>query len=241
MPLPTIATPIYELVLPSNEKKIKFRPFLVKEEKILIIALESKDVVQITSAVKQVISDCILTKEIVVQELPIFDIEYLFLNIRAKAIGESIDLIVTCGDDGVTRVPVTIYVDEIKVNKVDGHTNKIEINNEYTIQLKYPSLEQFINNNFDLTNKSSENLEKSSKLISMCIDMVYNKEDCWVASDCTEKEILDWIDTLSPKDYKKIEKFFKTMPKLSHEIKVMNPDTQVENTLVLEGLSDFFA
>ena len=241
MPLPTIATPIYELVLPSNEKKIKFRPFLVKEEKILIIALESKDVVQITSAVKQVISDCILTKEIVVQELPIFDIEYLFLNIRAKAIGESIDLIVTCGDDGVTRVPVTIYVDEIKVNKVENHTNKIEINNGYTIQLKYPSLEQFINNNFDLTNKSSENLEKSSKLISMCIDMVYNKEDCWVASDCTEKEILDWIDTLSPKDYKKIEKFFKTMPKLSHEIKVMNPETQVENTLVLEGLSDFFA
>ena len=241
MPLPTIATPIYELVLPSNEKKIKFRPFLVKEEKILIIALESKDVVHITSAVKQVISDCILTKEIAVQELPIFDIEYLFLNIRAKAIGESIDLIVTCGDDGVTRVPVTIYVDEIKVNKVENHTNKIEINNGYTIQLKYPSLEQFINNNFDLTNKSSENLEKSSKLISMCIDMVYNKEDCWVASDCTEKEILDWIDTLSPKDYKKIEKFFKTMPKLSHEIKVMNPETQVENTLVLEGLSDFFA
>ena len=241
MPLPTIATPIYELVLPSNEKKIKFRPFLVKEEKILIIALESKDVVHITSAVKQVISDCILTKDIAVQELPIFDIEYLFLNIRAKAIGESIDLIVTCGDDGVTRVPVTIYVDEIKVNKVENHTNKIEINNGYTIQLKYPSLEQFINNNFDLTNKSSENLEKSSKLISMCIDMVYNKEDCWVASDCTEKEILDWIDTLSPKDYKKIEKFFKTMPKLSHEIKVMNPETQVENTLVLEGLSDFFA
>lgn len=241
MPLPTIATPIYELVLPSNEKKIKFRPFLVKEEKILIIALESKDVVHITSAVKQVISDCILTKEIAVQELPIFDIEYLFLNIRAKAIGESIDLIVTCGDDGVTKVPVTIYVDEIKVNKVENHTNKIEINNGYTIQLKYPSLEQFINNNFDLTNKSSENLEKSSKLISMCIDMVYNKEDCWVASDCTEKEILDWIDTLSPKDYKKIEKFFKTMPKLSHEIKVMNPETQVENTLVLEGLSDFFA
>jgi len=241
MPLPTIATPIYELVLPSNEKKIKFRPFLVKEEKILIIALESRDVVQITSAVKQVISDCVLTKEIIVQELPIFDIEYLFLNIRAKAIGESIDLIVTCGDDGVTKVPVTIYVDEIKVNKVEDHTNKIEINNGYTIQLKYPSLEQFINNNFDLTNKSSENLEKSSKLISMCIDMVYNKEDCWVASDCTEKEILDWIDTLSPKDYKKIEKFFKTMPKLSHELKVMNPETKVENTLVLEGLSDFFA
>ena len=241
MPLPTIATPTYELILPSNEKKIKFRPFLVKEEKILIIALESKDVGQITSAVKQVISDCILTKDLKVQELPIFDIEYLFLNIRAKAIGESIDLIITCGDDGVTQVPVTIYVDEIKVNRDDDHTNKIEIQGGYTIQLKYPSLEQFINNNFDLTTKSSENLEKSSKLIAMCIDMVYNKDDCWVGSDCTENEIMNWIDTLSPKDYKKIEKFFKTMPKLSHELKVINPETQVENTLTLEGLSDFFA
>lgn len=241
MPLPVIATPTYELVLPSNDKKIKFRPFLVKEEKILIIALESKDTTQITNAVKEVISNCILTKGIKVEELPIFDIEYLFLNIRAKAIGESIELIITCGDDGVTKVPTTIYVDEIKVDKPKGHTNKVEIEGGYTVQLKYPSLEQFIGNNFEISSKSSETIDKSTKLISMCVDMVYNEEDCWAASDCTEKEIAEWIEKLSPKDYKKIEKFFKTMPKLSHKVTVVNPETEVENTVVLEGLSDFFA
>lgn len=241
MPLPVIATPTYELVLPSNDKKIKFRPFLVKEEKILIIALESKDTTQITNAVKEVISNCILTKGIKVEELPIFDIEYLFLNIRAKAIGESIELIITCGDDGVTKVPTTIYVDEIKVDKPKGHTNKVEIEGGYTVQLKYPSLEQFIGNNFEISSKSSETIDKSTKLISMCVDMVYNEEDCWAASDCTQKEIVEWIEKLSPKDYKKIEKFFKTMPKLSHKVTVVNPETQIENTVVLEGLSDFFA
>jgi len=241
MPLPTVATPTYDLVLPSNNKKIKYRPFLVKEEKILSIAMESKDPQQITNAVKQVISNCIQTKGIKVEELPIFDIEYVFLNIRAKAIGEAIELIITCGDDGETKVPVTVYVDEIKVEKPKGHTNKVSIDGGYNIQLKYPSLEQFIGNNFDISNKSSENLEKSAKLVSMCIDMVYNDEDCWAASDCTEKEIIQWVDSLSPKDYKKIEKFFKTMPKLSHTIKVVNPNTEVENTIVLEGLSDFFA
>lgn len=241
MPLPNITTPTYELVLPSNDKKIKFRPFLVKEEKILIIALESKDTDQITNAVKDVISNCILTKGIKVEELPIFDIEYLFLNIRSKAIGESIELIVTCGDDGVTKVPVTVYVDEIKVEKPKDHTNKIQIDGGYTVQLKYPSLDQFIGSNFEISKKSSESLDKSLKLVSKCIDMVYNEDDCWAASDCTEKELVEWIEKLSPKDYKKIEKFFKTMPKLSHKITVINPETKVENPIVLEGLSDFFA
>jgi hypothetical protein len=241
MPLPNITTPTYELVLPSNDKKIKFRPFLVKEEKILIIALESKDADQVTNAVKDVISNCMLTKGIKVEELPIFDIEYLFLNIRSKAIGESIELIVTCGDDGVTKVPVTIYVDEIKVEKPKDHTNKIEIDGGYTVQLKYPSLDQFIGSNFEISKKSSESLDKSLKLVSKCIDMVYNEDDCWAASDCTEKELVEWIEKLSPKDYKKIEKFFKTMPKLSHKITVINPETKVENPIVLEGLSDFFA
>lgn len=241
MPLPTVATPTYDLVLPSNNKKIKYRPFLVKEEKILIIAMESRDSEQITNAVKEVISNCILTKGIKVEELPIFDIEYIFLNIRSKAIGEAIDLIITCGDDGETTVPVTIYVDEIKVEKPEGHTNKVSIDGGYNIQLKYPSLDQFVGNNFSISNKSSENLEKSAKLVAMCIDMVYNDDDCWASSDCTEKELLEWVDSLSPKDYKKIEKFFKTMPKLSHTIKVVNPNTEVENTIVLEGLSDFFA
>lgn len=241
MPLPDIATPIYDLVLPSNDKKIKFRPFLVKEEKLLIIALESRDTVQITTAVKQVISNCLLTKGIKVNELPIFDIEYLFLNIRSKAIGEAIELIITCGDDGVTQVPVTIYVDEIMVEKPEGHTNIIQIENGYSIKMKYPSLDQFIGNNFEVSTKSSETLERSFKLISTCIDVVYNDEDCWAASDCTEKELTDWIEKLSPKDYKKMEIFFKTMPKLKHTIIVKNPETGIDNPIVLEGLSDFFA
>lgn len=241
MPLPEIATPFYDLVLPSNDKKIKYRPFLVKEEKILIIALESRDSKQITEAVKQVITNCVITKGFKVDNLPIFDIEYLFLNIRSKAIGEAIELIVTCGDDGTTKVPTTIYVDEIKVQKPEGHTNKIELDNDFSVQMKYPSLEEFIGNNFDVSKKSSETIEKSVKLISQCIDMVYNEEDCWSASDCTEQELIDWVEKLSPKDYKKIEQFFKTMPKLSHSIEVQNPNTKVMNTIVLEGLSDFFA
>lgn len=241
MPLPQVATPTYDLVLPSNKKKIKYRPFLVKEEKILIIAMESRDPEQITNAVKQVISNCIISRGVKVEELPIFDIEYLFLNIRSKAIGESIELIVTCGDDGETKVPVTIYVDEIKVDKPKDHTNTVPITGGYTVQLKYPSLEQFIGNNFDVSGRSSENLEKSAKLVAMCIDMVYDKDECWTASDCTSKELTDWIDTLNPKDYKKIEQFFKTMPKLSHTVEVENPNTKVKNTIVLEGLSDFFA
>jgi hypothetical protein len=241
MPLPDIAIPTYDLVLPSNNKKIKFRPFIVKEEKILILALESRDNEQITNAVKQVISNCVVTKGIDVEMLPIFDIEYLFLNIRAKAVGEAIELIITCGDDGKTKVPATVFVDEIKVQKPKGHTNKIEIENGYTIQMKYPSLEQFVNNNFDISNKSSETLDRSFKLIADCIDIVYNEEDCWASSDCTEKELLDFIEKLSPKSYKKIELFFKSMPKLSHSLTVVNPETNVENTIVLEGLSDFFA
>ena len=241
MPLPEIATPIYDLVLPSNEKNLKFRPFLVREEKLLIIALESKDTTLITNAIKQVISNCVITKGIKVDELPIFDIEYLFLNIRSKAIGESIELIVTCGDDGVTQVPVTIYVDEIKIHRLENHTDVISIENGYSIKMKYPSLDQFIGNNFDISSKSSETLERSFKLISTCIDMVYNEEDCWTASDCTEKELTDWIEKLSPKDYKKIEAFFKTMPKLKHTIIVKNPETGIDNPVVLEGLSDFFA
>jgi len=241
MPLPTIATPTYDLVLPSNDKKIKYRPFLVKEEKILIIALESRDSKQITDALKQVISNCVLTKGLKVDNLPIFDIEYLFLNIRSKAIGEAIEIVVTCGDDGTTTVPTTIYVDEIKVQKPEGHTNKIKLDNDYSVQMKYPSLEEFVGNNFDISNKSSETIERSVKLISKCIDMVYNEEDCWSSSDCTDEELVDWVEKLSPKDYKKMEQFLKTMPKLSHSIEVQNPNTKVTNTIVLEGLSDFFA
>ena len=240
MPLPEITVPHFDLVLPSSKKKIKFRPFIVKEEKLLIIALESRDPKQVTTTIKQVLSNCILTRGVKIDQLPSFDIEYLFLNIRAKAIGEAIELNVTCGDDGETKVPVTLFVDEIQVQYPEGHTDKIDMENGYHWKMNYPSLNQFIENNFDVSDKSSENVERSVKLIASCIDSVYNDEDCWMASDSTEKELISYVENLTPRQYKKIENFFKTMPKLSHTITVVNPNTGNENSVVLEGLSDFF-
>ena len=240
MPLPKITTAEYELKLPSSGKTIKYRPFLVKEEKILILALESEDRKQITSAVKQVLKECVLTKGIKVDQLPSFDIEYLFLNVRAKSVGETIDLVVTCGDDGTTEVPVTVPIDEIKVIKSDDHSQDIELSDGYTVRMKYPSLSQFIENNFSEVD-SDDLVEKSFDMVASTIDMVYNDEEMFSAAECTKKELKDWVETLTSAQFQKIEKFFETMPKLTHTLKVVNPNTKKENTVVLEGLSDFFA
>jgi hypothetical protein len=241
MPLPTIATPTYELILPSTGKKIKYRPFLVKEEKILILALESQDQSEITNAVKDVLKKCILTRGIKVDGLPTFDIEYIFLNIRAKSIGESIKVIVTCPDDRKTEVPVTIYVDEIEVSKPEGHTTDIVLDKTMTLRMKYPSLSQFIESNFDVSMTAEETVEKTFKVIADCMDTVFTAEDAWEAKDYTSKERLAFIEQLSSKQYKDVERFFSTMPKLSHSVEVENPNTGVKNTVVLEGLADFFA
>ena len=240
MPLPTIETPTYELKLYSSNKKVKYRPFLVKEEKVLIIALESKDQSQITHAVKEVLKKCILTKGIDVDNLPTFDIEQLFLNIRAKSIGEDIKLQVTCPDDGKTKVPVTIYVDEIKVIKPKGHVKDIVLDDKMTLRMKYPSLNQFIENNFDTDDESGTMVDKTFKVVADCIDTIYSGEDAWDAKDYTPSERLDFIEQLNSKQYKKVENFFATMPKLSHTIEVINPNTKEKNSIVLEGLADFF-
>ena len=241
MPLPTIATPTYELILPSTGKKIKYRPFLVKEEKILILALESQDQSEITNAVKDVLKKCIMTRGIKVDSLPTFDIEYIFLNIRAKSIGESIKVVVKCPDDGVTEVPVTIYVDEIEVSKPEGHTTDIVLDKTMTLRMKYPSLSQFIESNFDVSMTPEETVEKTFKVIADCMDTVFTAEDAWEAKDYTAKERLTFIEQLNSKQYKDVERFFSTMPKLSHSVEVENPNTGVKNTVVLEGLADFFA
>ena len=241
MPLPTIATPMYELILPSTGKKIKYRPFLVKEEKILILALESQDQSEITNAVKDVLKKCIMTRGIKVDSLPTFDIEYIFLNIRAKSIGESIKVVVKCPDDGVTEVPVTIYVDEIEVSKPEGHTTDIVLDKTMTLRMKYPSLSQFIESNFDVSMTPEETVEKTFKVIADCMDTVFTAEDAWEAKDYTAKERLAFIEQLNSKQYKDVERFFSTMPKLSHSVEVENPNTGVKNTVVLEGLADFFA
>ena len=240
MPLPTVATPTYELKLPSSNKKIKYRPFLVKEEKVLIIALESKSQTEITNAVKDVLKQCILTKDVNVDSLPTFDIEYIFLNIRAKSIGEAIKVRVKCPDDPKTEIPVTIYVDEIKVVKSKEHKTDIVLDNNMTLRMKYPSINQFIETNFDTNEDPKESVNKTFKIISECIDTIYTQEDAWDAKDYTSKERVEFVEQLNSNQYKEVEKFFSTMPKLSHKIQITKPNTKKKSTVVLEGLADFF-
>ena len=240
MPLPKISAPTYELVLPSSGRKVKYRPFLVKEEKILVIALESEDTKQITNAIKTVISNCILSKGIRIEKLATFDIEYLFLNVRAKSVGETVDVNVTCPDDGVTQVPLKIDIDAIKVQKNEKHTNIIKLDDNLSLQMNYPSLTQFIESNFELSGVDSD-LEKSLDVIIACIGQVYNEEESWDASECTKKELKEFVEQMNSKQFKEIETFFDTMPKLSHKIKVKNPETEVESEVVLEGLASFFS
>ena len=241
MPLPKISTPTYELELPSTGKKIKYRPFLVKEEKILILALESENIKQITTSIKSILKECIQTRGVKIDTLPIFDIEYLFLNVRGKSVSEALDLVVTCPDDNKTTVPVKIYIDEIKDVKSPHHNNDIKLDDKLTLRLKYPSLDEFIKSNFDFSSRDEGALEQSFEIIATCIDQVYNEEESWAASDCTKKELLEWVETLNTNQFKLIESFFTTMPKLSHTLKVKNPKTKVENDVTLEGLSSFFA
>ena len=239
MPLPKIATPTYELELPSSGQTIKYRPFLVKEEKLLVIALESEDNKQITNAIKAVIKACILSKGIKVETLPTFDIEYLFLNIRGKSVGEELEVNVFCPDDGETQVPVTINLDDIKVQRTEDHTNKIKIDESIMMEMKYPSLDQFIKNNFDFNDKNA--MDQSFDLIASCIGKIYTADEVWSTSDCTKKEVKEFLDGMNSSQFKDIESFFETMPKLSHTVKVTNPVTSVESDVELEGLASFFA
>ena len=239
MPLPKISTPIYELELPSTGETIQYRPFLVREEKLLVIALESEDTKQITTAIKTVIKNCILTKNIKVEALPTFDIEYLFLNIRGKSVGEELEVNIICPDDGETQVPMKINLDDIQVQKNEEHDKRIRLDDNIMMEMKYPSLEQFIKNNFDFNDKNA--MDQSFDLIGSCIDKIYTEDEVWSTSDVTKKEITEFLESMNSSQFKDIEKFFETMPKLSHTINVKNPVTGVESEVVLEGLSSFFA
>jgi hypothetical protein len=242
MALPKINTPTYELIIPSNGKKIKYRPFLVREEKILILALESEDTKQITTAVVDILSECVLTKNIDVTKLATFDIEYLFLNVRSKSVGETVDVNITCPDDGKTSVEMSINIDSIKVQKVKGHKSIIKLDDQYSMKLKYPSMTQFIESNFESGQDGGEgsDIDKSMGMITSCIEMIYDNEESWDAADSSQKELEEFIEQLNSKQFKLIEKFFETMPKLSHKVKVTNPKTKVESEVVLEGLASFF-
>ena len=239
MPLPKIVTPTYELELPSTGKTVQYRPFLVKEEKLLVIALESEDNKQITTAIKAVLKSCVLTKGIKVESLPTFDIEFLFLNIRGKSVGEELEVNIVCPDDETTEVGVTIDLDDIQVQRDENHTNKIKLDDTLMMEMKYPSLQEFISNNFDF--KDDTSVEKSFELIGSCIDKIYNEEESWSTADFSKKEVNDFLEQMNSAQFKEIEKFFETMPKLSHTIEVTNPKTKVKSTVVLEGLSSFFA
>ena len=239
MPLPTISTPTYELTLPSSNRKIKYRPFLVKEEKILILAMESQDSKQIARAVKDVIAKCILSKGIKVEKLATFDIEYLFLNIRGKSVGEQIEVMVTCPDDGKTQVPMSINIDDIKIQKDKKHSTDIQLDDQYTLRMKYPSLNEFIKTNFD--NVNDMKVDDTFDLIAQCIDQVYTEEESWSHQECTKKELSDFVESLNSNQFKMIENFFETMPKLAHKINVTNPNTKVESEIKIEGLQSFFA
>lgn len=239
MPLPKISTPTYELELPSTGQTIQYRPFLVKEEKVLVIALESEDTKQITNAIKNVIKNCVLTKGVKVESLPTFDIEYLFLNIRGKSVGEELEINVICPDDEETTTKITVNLDDIQVQKNEDHTNKIRIDANIMMEMKYPSLDQFIKNNFDFNDTNA--MDQSFDLIGSCIDKIYTEDEVWSTADVTKKEISEFLESMNSSQFKEIEKFFETMPKLSHRIQVTNPKTGVESEVVLEGLASFFA
>lgn len=239
MPLPKISTPTYELDLPSTGQTIQYRPFLVREEKLLVLALESENMKEISSAIKTVIKNCILSKGVKIESLPTFDIEYLFLNIRGKSVGEEIEVNVICPDDEDITVPVTISVDEIQVVKDKKHTNKIQVDDSIMMEMKYPSLNQFIKNNFDFS--GSNLIDQSFDLVASCIDKVYQGDEVWSCADVTQKELMEFLDQFNTRQFQQIETFFETMPKLSHTVKIKNPKSGIESEVVLEGLANFFA
>jgi len=239
MPLPKIATPTYELTIPSTKKKIKYRPFLVKEEKILLLAMESNDVKEIAESVKNVINNCIITRGVKVDNLSTFDIEYLFLNIRGKSVGEEVEVMVTCPDDEVTQVPMSINLDEIKVVQDPKHNRDIKLDDSLTLRMKYPSLNEFVKSNFESGEEMT--VDDTFSMITGCIEQIYNEEESWSASDSTQKELKQFLEQLTSHQFKEIESFFETMPKLSHTLKIKNPNTGVESEVALEGLTSFFA
>lgn len=238
MTLPKLSTPTYELVVPSTNKKIKYRPFLVKEEKILLLAMETEDENQMANAVKTILSNCIQTPRFKIDNLALFDIEYIFLNIRGKSVGETVDLKITCPDDEVTTVDVQIDLDEITVEKQEDHSNIIKMNDDVSVVMKYPSMDLFIKNNMG---DSSSEVDDVFEIASMCIDQIVDGEEVYEASNCSKKEINEFLEGMDTKQFLKVQKFFETMPKLSHTVSVTNPNTQVTSAVVIEGLASFFS
>ena len=234
MTLPKIAAPTYELKLPSSGKAVRYRPFLVKEEKVLMLASESENEKDIANAIKQIIKSCIVTKNIKIDTLCSFDIEYIFLNIRGKSVGEVIDLRVPCPDDNEILVNTTINVDEIQVTFPEGHNPEVDLGNDITLYMKYPSMDAFIEANFQ--GKDQDPFD----VVVNCIDKIVQGEEVHESTDCTKKELRDFIDSMTADQFKNIQTFFETMPKLQHKVMITNPKSGVESEITLQGLGDFF-
>ena len=241
MPLPKVVAPTFELKLISTSKTVKYRPFLVKEEKALLIAMENGDDKDIAATIKEVLKSCILSRGIKVEELPSFELEYLFLNIRGKSVGETVELLATCQDDGETKVPLNISLSDIKLDVPDEHTDTIELDGGISIKMKYPSMQQFLDSNFSVAGTDKDRISEAFKAVADSIDQIYTVEESWSASDCTKKELISFIEQLSSAQFQKIEEFFATMPKLQYKGTITNPKTDVESEVVIEGLANFFA
>ena len=234
MTLPVLNNPNYEMELPSTGEKIEYRPFLVKEQKILMMAMESKDTSAQAKAVVDIIRNCTFGKiDNKVEGLPTFDIEYMFLQIRQKSVGETVEITVTCPDDGETKVPVTVNLEEIKVVKTEGHTNVIMITDKIGLTMKYPTMKQIMG--YDMTKLDS--MEGTFGIINDCLENIFDENE--VYDEMNEKEVSDFIEQMTTDQFQKVTEFFTNMPKLKHIVKVTNPNTGVENEIALEGMQSF--
>lgn len=237
MALPKPPVPTYELELPSTGKTIKYRPFLVSEEKVLLMAMESEDEQQIKDAVVDIVKDCVLTRGVKVNDLASFDVEYLFLNIRSKSVGEEVKMKITCNDDNETEVEYVLDLNQVKVQKDPKHTNKIMLDDSTGIIMKYPGIDQFIRTQIMM---KSLNAEEVFDIIVDSVHQIFSGEDVYEAKTTPKKEIEEWLGGMTSKQFEKVKDFFATMPKLSHTFKVTNPNTEVESEYTIEGLVNFF-
>ena len=236
MALPKLNVPRYKIKLPSDGRTVSYRPFLVKEEKLLLLATETGEQDEIVTAIKNIIKEC--TDISNVDRLSTFDIEYLFLQIRTKSVGESVEVSVLCPDDGETEVAISIPLDEIKVVKTRGHKKEIKLSDEIVITMGYPSLDTFVKTNF--TEDESE-VEQMFDMAASCVETIADVEQVYECKDVPKAELVEWFNELNSKQFQMIQKFFETMPKLKHTVPVTNPNTGVESEVVLEGLASFFA
>ena len=236
MALPQVALPTYELELPSNGKKVKYRPFVVKEEKLLLLALDSKDDKEIERAIKNLLKSCIQSR-IKVDDLPVFDLEYLFLNIRAVSVGEDIEMNITCRDDEKTQVKYNFNIAEVRIYRPEGHTNKIKLSDEMGLVMKYPGFDQFVSGSIVGEDVTPDGVVE---VIAECIDQIYDGEEVYDSSTTTKKEFIEFVEGLTNKQFEQVQDFFESAPRLEHKFKIINPNTGIENEYVIRGLQNFF-